>query len=536
MGGCNSVINKLETAGAFIGSAAAAFTGNEGTAIALGGIGIGLATNGNKGCSKDTSALIKATNTIVATAIVKSLNNCNSNTNILQEISIRCNPIISNFTPSSNPSSNSGQNNTNSVNSGQDSTNSVNTGQNNTNSGQNNAISENTGQNDIKVYEENPACRSCFESVFNGMKTQHDLERKMWGGELSTKTKNHQKNIKVRLKIDEEYALLLKRIELCGITTCKACALTNITQANIIDQKSKCYNDLTNTTIFKTNLSQLINEQLLNNNDVLSGVAKAFSSNSGTVSELTTTVTNLISSQVNVNFLNSVAEEISKSQIIQVNSATSTTFNNMSQFSIFNVTLEQVEKNNIVEKAISNDIFQIIAQIANENNTLNDIGETVFKSTITLATAIDNSIGKVMLATLISLGIIVTLIIIFLFYKIIKKSIISNYSSSSQNSPNTQNSTQDSSQISPHPDHKKGYIYQDFKNSIFPSFSSNYLFSTTSNSNPNNQSFSLNESPKSNFANSLLIPSRSPSIFSDSEFNLITEQTNNNNHYTNLFF
>jgi hypothetical protein len=370
MGGCNSVLNDIELAGAFIGAGVA--TVASGGAAAAGAVGAAGAAGAyfatKKGCSKDKTALVQATNEIVATAIILSVNECNSVETSSQDITITCDPLLPD---------------------------------------------EKTGQT-WEVYEANPACGKCNEAVFKGMLAQHALERRMW---------DQGKEVKVRLPINEEYVLMLGRIGTCGINTCKACSLSNVTQSNILRGNSSCYIQMRSQANFKTNLTTLIQEQLVNNQDVLSGVAKAFGAEG--VNNLTEKIVNQITSNTSENFLNLTVDNMTSSQVINMNIGGTTSVNNISQYSAFNIALDAVTKEDIVNKSISDAVFSTVAEVANEQNTLNDLGEVVFESTVDFTKAINNSVGKVMIAVLIGLGAVVAFIIGYALYKFFRKTTVS---------------------------------------------------------------------------------------------------------------
>lgn len=341
MGGCNSIAADVMT--------------------------LGLAElRANKGCQKDKSALIQATNEIIATAIVSTITENSSNLNSLQEIEITCNPSdLKQYDP-------------------------------------------------FPVYEMNPSCRQCYSSVFDGMKVQHDLERKMW-------EKEKDDEIKVKTPIDEEYKLLLQRLTLCGITTCKACALLNITQVNMINQDSQGYSNFDINGKFKLNLQSLIQQQLINNQDVLSGVVKAFANPE--LSSISETISSRITSQTDQTFFDSLMSDLKSSQVIQIKSAGNISGNNMHQYSIYTQTLQKVSSNEITTKAINEGLFDEIAQIANQQNTLNSIGDVVFQGAEEFVKVLSGVVGKIMFAVFIGLGVIVFVIVILLIAKQIKKSI-----------------------------------------------------------------------------------------------------------------
>jgi len=359
-------MNDLELAGAFIGAGVATVaTGGAaaaGAVVAAGAAGAYFATK--KGCSKSKTALVQATNEITAAAMILSITDCGSSEYASQVIEITCLPV------------------------------------------------PNAGQS-WDVYEENPACGACNNAVFEGMLAQHALERKMW---------DEGKEVKVRLPIDQEFVLMLGRLGTCGINSCKACSLANVTQTNILSQNSACYDQMNISNNFKTNLTNLIQEQLVNNQDVLSGVAQAFGAQG--VNNLTEKIVSQISSNVTENFLTTTLTRMSQSQVIQVNAGGTVSLNNISQYSAFNIAFEAVTENDIINKSISDAVFSTVAEVANEQNTLNDVGEVIFQSSIDFTKAINNSVGKVMIAILVSLGVVVVAIILYALYKFFKKTTV----------------------------------------------------------------------------------------------------------------
>jgi len=364
MGGCNSTLDSMLLGGALIGSVIA--TGGEDAPVVAAGVALSGASAGTlfgikKGCDKSTDAIVQATNVIVADAIIRSINQCAASIDSDQSISITCDPVM----PDGQP------------------------------------------------FEANPACGSCIQAVFNGMIAQHALERKMW-------TKTGNKSATVRLPIDEEYSLMIARISSCGVTTCKACALINTSQANILTSSSSCYDTLSDQTVFTTNLQNLISQQLVNNQDVLAGVAKAFGGEG--VDQLTQIISSRITSVVTENFLTGVANAMKASQIVNINASGKVLLNNITQTAAFNVALQAVTSENVATKAIASEVFDVIAQVCNQQNTLNDIGTTVFEAVVDIQGVVNNVVGKVMVAFMAALGLVVFVIVGYTVYQVVEKS------------------------------------------------------------------------------------------------------------------
>lgn len=362
MGGCNSSPWSDVMLGASFILAGAGAVATDGASLAanLGSAGAlgGAYFSTKKSCGKSTTALIQATREIISTAVVLSINQCASDDTSLQGITITCNPNLASD----------------------------------------------------EVYEQNAACGTCNRNVFDGVLSGHQQEREVW---------NRGGSVKVRLPIDDEYVLTLGRIGTCGMISCKACSLANVTQANILNINSNCYQQVESSTNFQNNLTGLVQQQLLSNQDVLAGAAQVLGERN--VSKLTERIVDRISSNVNSTFLNQVVAQMKSSQIIQIDSGTSVSLNNISQYNAFNVVLNEVTEEQVVEKSINTAVFASIAQIANQQNTLNDVGEVVFEATVDFTKAVDNSVGQVMFAVLAALGAVVLAIIGYAIYKFVKR-------------------------------------------------------------------------------------------------------------------
>jgi hypothetical protein len=349
-------------AGALIGAGVAtAATGGAaavGAVAAVGSAGALMATK--RGCSRNRSAILNATNQIIASAVIKSLVNCNTTRDSSQNIEIKCAPVMP---PGAT----------------------------------------------YDVYEGNPACTSCVRDVFQGMLDQHKLERAMW----------KKGEIKVRQPINEEYVLLLSRVGTCGLTACKACTMANVTQSNILTSNDTCVSNLSTSTTFKSNLTALINQQMTNNQDILSAFATKLGDSDATT--ILTTVSNTILANLGQTFLQDMADALKSSQTIEITSNGTTSLNNISQINVFKIVVEELSKNNSLTESINGIYDQYLSDIDNEQQSLNSVGDLVFDGTVTFVSAIDNVVGQVMFASIAVLTLLILSVIFYSIYKFFAK-------------------------------------------------------------------------------------------------------------------
>jgi hypothetical protein len=341
--------------------------------LAVGSLGVSETVKDlrTRGCSKDKNAVINATNTIISTSILKTITDCEGSLHVEQNIEIKCDPET---------------------------------------------IDNNT------VYEANGGCTGCLSDTFNSMTQHHAAERRMW----TTKKKT-----KVRLSINDELEILNQSIISCGIFSCKACTLMNVTQSSVVqndkgngqnNSQLTCNDKITDQAGFKLNLQTALQQSLTNNQDVLAGIAQQFSD--GTGGNISQILTNEISSRISSTKLNEIKSAIESSQDITLTSESSAFLNNVSQSTAYNIILRNISELNIATQIIQESTFKSIENIVNNQNTLNEIGEAVFESVTTFGEAIDNTAGKIMIASMASLGLLVLIIFIYAIRRFVEQQLV----------------------------------------------------------------------------------------------------------------
>lgn len=359
MGGCSSTATRVGVdAGA--GAAAGALVGGGAGAVvgAAGGALVGAFTGG--GCDTSRAGIISATQDIISRAITTSVTGNSSQTVSSQSLTVKCNPTL-------------------------------------------------TGG--LKVYEDNASCTSCLSGVIDGWKQQHRLEK-----DLITQD---GASAKVRTPIDQEYASIAERISNCGLSSCKACALNNVTQTSAISTSSIVKDGKQLKQSFSTNLRSNLKQTFNQNRDILTAAVSTFQNNDD-LDSLTDTISNNIENQVTENFLTQVSSTVSNHQTIQVVSTGSTDVSFLDQNAVFDIVLQQVNAAQIVTKAFSKSTLDQFASVVNDDSTLNELGEFVSKSFKSTSTAIDNIAGRIFIGAIIGLGavlLVVLSVFAYMYYK-----------------------------------------------------------------------------------------------------------------------
>jgi len=319
--------------------------------------------NKKSSCDKSKTGLINATNQIIAMSTVESIQSACQEISSAQIITLTCDPNVQDL--------------------------------------------------EGAVYEANSSCGTCLSSVYGSFRYQHQLEEMQW--------QKDPKAAKVRLPFDTELAEFNERVEACGLGPCKACSMVNVTQNNIISANASWIQNFQVTDTLKTNMTNIITQQLTQNQDVLAGVAQAFGNKDvATVSER---LMNTITSNNFESTLQKSIQSLSNSQTISINDDGGSSIRNFTQTTILTAVMNAMDQNNIVLNNIGTEVLNTIEQVVQQQNTLNDFGEVVFESSVTLTQAVDNIVGRVMIASLIALGLVVSTIFIYLFYKAIRRGI-----------------------------------------------------------------------------------------------------------------
>jgi hypothetical protein len=317
--------------------------------------------------SKDKSqtALISSLNTMVSTSIIKTITSCFQESAVSQNIELLCEPKLSKV-DIDNPN--------------------------------------------ISVYEENSACTRCITLTQNAIDSHISAEKSMWSSSPA----------QVRQPIDTFYNNILEELETCGLTVCKACVLSNITQSNILNADSTCIQNNITTEGIQLNLSSLLQESLLNNQDVLSQVADALKNNN--LQSISDTISSRVVSTLSASFFNQLISRIQNGQSLIVKGS-SIKFNQLSQEATFTIVSNYVDKENIATLAYAESTYQVLADEINQQNTLNSVGDVIFDSSVSFVTAIDSSVGLVMFAILVVLGVVFASIVIYSIYSFFKNTI-----------------------------------------------------------------------------------------------------------------
>lgn len=319
----------------------------------------GLGFISQQGCDKSKQGIIKVMNSIVAQSMVDALNSCSVGTRIQQNVSIFCNPVSY----------------------------------------------EQKGQ----IYEDNIACRTCQDQVFLGLQEQHRKEYER------LKRLTNVADIRIQTPIDDEYQLLLDRLAKCGINHCKACVLDDINQVGTSSTFAQCASTTNVQPQFASSMQSAMKAQLTNNQDVLSSLVTAF--NNSDANQIVNDVTSQISAKLYSRLVTKIQGQVSANQFIQATSENSVRLSHISQNVSFNMVLNLVQNENIVSLLNLDSQLDTMATLVDNRTTLNNVGELVFGSVITVVSTLDSILGQIILFTCIGLACLLLIGLIIIVIK-----------------------------------------------------------------------------------------------------------------------
>lgn len=260
------------------------------------------------------------------------------------------------------------------------------------------------------VYEANPACATCQQNVFDGLDEQHRLERLQW----------RHGPARVRLSRNEEAQMLLDRLRQCAYTVCKACVVVDVNQNQLIQASQLTSFEARGNTLFNNIFQDTLRSQLINNQDTLSKLAQALGENQS-VESLTANLTTNLNVQSLNRIVRSVGSGLTASQSLVVNSSSGTNVSGLSQTQTMQSLSTSLEKDDSWLGDQNKSALTATATLVNQQTTLNDVGQVIFTSTLTLAKAIESVVFKVFLSIVGAIGAIVLGLAAYVLYRVAQK-------------------------------------------------------------------------------------------------------------------
>ncbi len=268
------------------------------------------------------------------------------------------------------------------------------------------------GQNPDVIYELNPACTNCIDNIVAAQQQKYSFQSKLWA--------NGSQKPGVNGSIDSDFQNVIASFVACGIKSCKACVIQNASQTTTISSVLNCqaFTDVQNT--ITQQVSDQINQQLTNNQDMLAPLAEMLGASS--TNDVIQNITNRIMSQITETLISNIQSQIQSQQTMTFDSGSSTV-NVVTQESAFTLVMAYLSKNQIFNNILDSSQWTNLENLINQQNTIGTLGDTVVQLVSYFTKLLSNIVGQVVFFVLILVGVVVFAIIIYITGNLISRAV-----------------------------------------------------------------------------------------------------------------
>lgn len=260
------------------------------------------------------------------------------------------------------------------------------------------------------IYEENPACSTCLDNIVNNQTTYYALQQATWA----------RQGAAVRGSIDLDFQNVIQQFVACGLASCKACVVDNVSQNTVIQSVLTCDSFSNVQNSIAQQLSSSVNQTLTNNQDILAQLGEMLGAKS--TSEVVQNVTNRILANITETLVAQVQQTISTNQNLTFTIGNSE-INGVSQSSAYTSIMNFFEQNQVFNNVFSQAEIQQIETAVNSQDTIGEIGGAIVGVVQYLSHTLTSIVGQVVIGCFIVLGVIVAGIVLFITTRLVQKEI-----------------------------------------------------------------------------------------------------------------
>jgi hypothetical protein len=239
-------------------------------------------------------------------------------------------------------------------------------------------------------WENQPACKTCIANVVAQRKSFYDLQTSAW----------RFGRVAVNLPIDEDFTTVLKQMIACG-TLCKACVYQDLSQATFIQNLLECKSMLSIQNSINQKLTNAITQQLTNNTDFLGPLSQMLGASS--MQQIVANLTNRIAVKITNEVITGVLNTVENNQTMTLTNSTTKV---QTQDSSFNCMVQYFQSTNLFSTIFTDDQWQVLQQLYNDQNTVGDLGNAVVHSLNDITKFISSDVGKIVIAMLVLVAIV----------------------------------------------------------------------------------------------------------------------------------
>jgi hypothetical protein len=262
---------------------------------------------------------------------------------------------------------------------------------------------------EIQAYENSEACKRCFNNVnsyqINYYKNQEALIK-------------DNSSSRINLPIDQDYTNVWQKLVDCGKNSCKACVYENVSEATVAKAITGCKSMSKISNQITQKINDAVTQKLSDNKDFIAPLAQMIGGS--TMQQIVSNVSNRMASKITESVVANVQNTIVNNQNIKLDGST---VDGASQVSSFSSVLRYVQKTELMNSVFSDAEFTILQDLANKQNTIDELGNSVSKSVNAFSKMITSVVGKVVIFMILLLIVITVGVGVFLFSKFIKSAI-----------------------------------------------------------------------------------------------------------------
>lgn len=255
------------------------------------------------------------------------------------------------------------------------------------------------GTNGQDFFEENDACRACYDSIIGNVSATLQMEQNQWKNNASAE---------IRLPFDRQMQDMINDMEGCG-SSCKACVFQNNSQDAVVNVETQSTMNESELLNWQNAVDGTISQTLYSRKGVLSAIGKVLGTSS--LDETVATIVNGVKSSISLNTARLITDQVNTRQTIQFQGGGSTLFEGASQEVVVNQAVDALLKSGFSEQLFTSQQWDELSKVYVKDTTLDSVGNALTNVVTGFSNLLTSTIGGVMIALLAVLGILTIVVI-----------------------------------------------------------------------------------------------------------------------------
>lgn len=261
------------------------------------------------------------------------------------------------------------------------------------------------------IYELNSGCSTCIANVKASALAYYDQQQQLWTRGVMAP--------QVKKPIDADFQNIIQEFITCSVVSCKACTFSDLSQSTTVQSVTTCeaFNNVQNN--INQQLMTQITQQLTNNQDALSGFMAIFGRQT---SDITYALATRISASLTNNVISDIENLITTDQTITW-TASPISVTGWSQQNTQTNIQTYLSTNNILNSILTQDQWQLFQSVANDENTIDEVGNLIVGSIKWLTKISEFFVGKAVMAAICAVIFVAIVVVVYIAIKLITKAV-----------------------------------------------------------------------------------------------------------------